>query len=292
MSINGLLGTISQESKALESAKRIFDLVDEIPAVPPDGGRIIPEFRGDIELQNVWFKYPTRAAWVMKDVSMKISAGEIIAVVGHSGSGKSTLVQLLLRFYEVTQGRVLLDGVDIRQLDPRWLHQVVGVVQQEPILFAMTVRENVCYGVPEEQYISDDEIYRHLEAAQAKHFVGKLPEGLDTLIGEKGSTLSGGQRQRIAIARTMIREPTVMITDEATSALDAQSERKVQLALDEVMKGRTSIIIAHRLGTIRAAKMIYVFESGELVESGTHEQLVERQGSYFTLVQRQLTSTS
>jgi ABC-type multidrug transport system fused ATPase/permease subunit len=227
----------------------------------------------------------------MKGVSFKIEAGQIVAFVGHSGSGKSTLVQLLLRFYDISSGRVLVDGVDIRVLDPRWLHQNIGVVQQEPILFALSVRENVCYGIPEGQEVSDDEIFRQLEAAQAKNFVMKLPTGLDTLVGEKGSMLSGGQRQRVAIARTMIRNPTVMITDEATSALDSQSEKKVQLALDEVMRGRTSIIIAHRLGTIRAASMIYVFESGELTESGSHEELVERRGAYYNLVQRQLTSS-
>jgi ABC-type multidrug transport system fused ATPase/permease subunit len=288
MSIKGLMGTISQEQRALEAAERIFEIVDEVPRVPADGGIVIPGFRGEIELQGVWFKYPTRDAWVLKNVSMRISPGEIVAVVGHSGSGKSTLTQILLRFYDVDQGRVLLDGIDITRLDPRWIHNVIGVVQQEPILFAMSVRENVCYGLPNDRDVTDDEVYRNLEAAQAKKFVLELPDQLNTLIGEKGSTLSGGQRQRVAIARTMIRDPTVLITDEATSALDAKSEKKVQLALDEVMRGRSSIIIAHRLGTIRAARIIYVFESGELVESGTHEELVERGGPYFVLVQRQL----
>jgi ABC-type multidrug transport system fused ATPase/permease subunit len=226
----------------------------------------------------------------MKDVSMHIEPGEIVAVVGHSGSGKSTLVQLLLRFYDVTRGVILLDGVNIRLLDPRWIHQVVGVVQQEPILFAMTVREIVCYGLPSDKTAGDELILRNLEAAQAKTFILNLPNQLDTLIGEKGSTLSGGQRQRVAIARTMNRDPVVMVTDEATSALDARSEKKVQMALDEVMRGRSSIIIAHRLGTIRAARMIYVFEAGELVEQGTHEELVQQGGHYYTLVQRQLAS--
>jgi ABC-type multidrug transport system fused ATPase/permease subunit len=288
MSIKGLLGTVSQEQKALEAAQRIFEVVDEVPRVPADGGAVLPAFRGEIELQDVSFKYPTRDAWVIRNVSLKIEPGEIVAVVGHSGSGKSTLVQILLRFYDVDEGRVLLDGVDIRRLDPRWLHTVIGVVQQDPILFAMSVRQNVCYGLPEDHTVGDEEILRHLAAAQARKFVMEHPEGLDAMIGEKGSKLSGGQRQRIAIARTMIRNPTVLITDEATSALDAKSEKKVQIALDEVMRGRSSIIIAHRLGTIRAARKIYVFESGELVESGTHEELVQREGAYFTLVQRQL----
>jgi ATP-binding cassette subfamily B (MDR/TAP) protein 8 len=246
-SINALLGTIAQESKALESARRIFDIVDEPVNIPWEGGRIIPDFRGSIELENVWFKYPTRDAWVMKGISLKIDAGEIVAFVGHSGSGKSTLVQLLVRFYDVSSGRILLDGVDIRTLDPRWLHQNIGVVQQEPILFALTVRENVCYGLTSSHDVSDDEIYRHLEAAQAKAFVVKLPEKLDTMICEKGSPLGGGQRQRVTIARAMIRNPAVMITDETTSALDAQSEKKVQLALDAVIRGRTSIVTAHKL---------------------------------------------
>ena len=253
---------------------------------------MIPGFRGEIELHNVWFKFPTRNAWVMRDVSIHIDPGETVAVVGHSVSGKSTLVQLLARFYDRNQWRILLDGVDITQLDPRWVHQVVGIVQQGPILFATTVRNNICYGFEEAQGVTESEIMRVLEIAQARHFVEKLPQGLETMVGEKGASLSGGQKQRIAIARTTIREPTIMITDEATSALDSQSEKKVQMALDEVMKGRTSIIIAHRLGTIKAAKKVFVFESGELVEEGSQEELLEKRGMFYTLVQRQIESQS
>lgn len=288
--MNQILMSLSQEQRAMESADKLFELMDEVSAVEFDGGRTIPDFKGDIELQNVWFKYPTRNAWVMRDVSMRINAGEIVALVGHSGSGKSTLVQLLLRFYDVNQGRILIDGVDIKQLDPRWLHKVIGVVQQEPILFAMPIRDNVCYGLEEEQIPTDEAIWGMLETAHAKGFVSKLPDGLDTMVGEKGATLSGGQKQRIAIARATITDPVVLITDEATSALDAQSEKKVQIALDQVMKGRTSIIIAHRLGTITGASKIFVFESGELVEEGSREELLARRGHFYALVERQLQS--
>ena len=284
--LSNLLSTLDLEQRALESADKIFEIVDEPNSVPYNEGIIIPDFHGSIELQNVWFKYPTRNAWVLKDVSLKIEAGQIAAIVGHSGSGKSTIVQILERYYDCTNGKVLLDGVDITELDPRWLHTVISVVQQEPILFAMSVRDNIIYGLESEP--SEESINRVLELSQSSKFVSKLPMKVDTLIGEKGSSLSGGQRQRIAIARAIIRDPIILLTDEATSALDSQSERKVQIALDGIMQDRTSIIIAHRLGTIKAAQIIYVLESGELVEKGTHDELIEKRGYYYTLVQRQL----
>ena len=290
--LNMMMSSYAQEQRALESSGKVFEVIDEVPGVPFDGGRVIPGLRGEIELQNVWFKYPTRNAWVMRDVSMHIDPGQIVALVGHSGSGKSTLVQLLLRYYDINQGRILIDGVDIKELDPRWLHQVIGVVQQEPILFAMSVRDNILYGFDEGQSASDEEIWRTLEMAQAKGFVSKLPDGLNTLCGEKGALLSGGQKQRIAIARTTITNPAILITDEATSALDSRSEKKVQAALDRVMGGRTSIIIAHRLGTIKSASKIFVFESGQLVEEGNHDELIAKHGVFYTLVERQLQTKS
>ncbi|OHT06724.1 ABC transporter family protein [Tritrichomonas foetus] len=284
--LSSLLSTLGMDHKAYESADKIFEIVDETTSVPFDEGRTIPDFKGTIELQNVWFKYPTRNAWILKGVSLKIEAGQIAAIVGHSGSGKSTIVQILSCYYDVNSGKVLLDGVDITELNPRWLHSVISVVQQEPVLFAMTIRENVIYGLDHEP--SDTELDRVLELSQSAKFVSKLPFKVDTMVGEKGSTLSGGQKQRIAIARSIIRDPTILLTDEATSALDSQSERKVQVALDEIMRGRTSVIIAHRLGTIRAAQIIYVLESGELVETGTHDELISLHGRYYTLVERQL----
>ncbi|OHT10682.1 ABC transporter B family member 27 [Tritrichomonas foetus] len=283
-----LLSTFSNEQQWLDAANKLFEVIDQVPKVPYDNGRELPVFTGNIEFRDVWFKYPTRNSWVLKNVSFKVNAGEMAAFVGHSGSGKSTILQLILRFYDVNAGQILLDGVDIKGIDPRWIHRTMSVVQQEPVLFSMSIRDNVIYGIEKQEEISEDAIDRALEIANAAHFVSKLPMKKDTLIGEKGSQLSGGQKQRIAIARAVIRDPIVLITDEATSALDSANERKVQIALDGVMKGRTSIIIAHRLGTIKNANIIHVFDSGELVESGTHDELIEKRGTYYTLIERQL----
>jgi ABC-type multidrug transport system fused ATPase/permease subunit len=251
------------------------------------GGSRIENFRGKVEFRNVWFKYPTRATvWVLKNVSFSVEPGEIAALVGHSGSGKSTIVQLLMRFYDVNEGEILLDDVPLRNLDPRWVHQVIGVVQQDPQVFSMSIADNIRYSVG--VAATDEEIVQAARVSYADEFIRGFEDGYDTLVTEKGGNLSGGQRQRVAIARAIIRNPTILITDEATSALDAASEKEVQRALDGVMAGRTSLIIAHRLGTIRAARMIYVFEMGELVEAGTHDELLAREGHYAKLVRRQL----
>jgi ABC-type multidrug transport system fused ATPase/permease subunit len=207
--------------------------------------------------------------------------------VGHSGSGKSTCIQLLERFYDVTEGFILLDGVDIRELDPRWIHRQISLVSQEPTLIQKSIKENILYGV--DPTTSEEEINSALETANCKKFISKLSEGYDTNVGEKGASLSGGQRQRVAIARAVIKKPTILMTDEATSALDAESEKKVQQALDVIMKDVTGVVVAHRLSTIRNANIIYVFDAGEIKEVGTHESLVANQGVYFQLVQRQLT---
>jgi ABC-type multidrug transport system fused ATPase/permease subunit len=221
-------------------------------------------------------------------VSFVVEAGEISAFVGHSGSGKSTLVQLLLRFYDPDQGEILFDDVPIRYLNPRWIHQVIGVVQQDPQLFSMSIRDNISYAIG--RAATEESIVSAATTAYAADFIARMDNGYDSMVAEGGQNLSGGQRQRIAIARAILRNPTILITDEATSALDAASEKEVQRALDAVMHGRTSLIIAHRLGTIRSARMVYVFDAGELVESGTHEELLAQQKHYARLVSRQLAS--
>lgn len=294
--LNHLFDTLTHEQRAIDSSKRIFEIIDLPVDVHDDQSEdefvnsrinnLEATFRGRVEFKNVWFKYPTRNNWVLKNVSFQTEPGQISAIVGHSGSGKSTIVQLLLRFYDVDQGEIFLDGVNIKEYRLSFLHQAIGVVQQDPCLFTMSIKENIAYAKPN---ASDQEIIEAAKIANAAKFIDNLPQKYDTLCGEKGTLLSGGQIQRIAIARAVIENPTLLITDEATSALDAESESVVQAALDKVMQGRTSIIIAHRLGTIRAATHIFVFDQGSIVEDGTHDELLEKKGAYYNLVQRQLT---
>ena len=285
IAITTLQSTMQGEQKAIAAGARILKLTEHQSSINFDGGEIIEDFKGHIKFEHVSFKYPTRDAYVLKDVSFEIQPHQIGALVGHSGSGKSTCVQLLERFYDCTEGMVLLDGHDIRTLDPHWLHQKVALVSQEPVLFRTTVKENLKYGARD---ATDEQIDAALEIANAKRVISKLEKGVETLVGDKGSSLSGGQRQRIAIARAVIKDPVILITDEATSALDAQSEKKVQIALDKVMEHCTGVIVAHRLSTIRNADIIYVFDSGEIKEWGTHDELVKKGEWYYNLVKRQL----
>lgn len=280
-------GSVQAEQKAIASGGRILKLAGRTPDINFEGGEQIEDFKGLIEFRNVSFKYPSRDIYVLKNVSFTIQPGQIGALVGHSGSGKSTCVQLLERYYDVTEGVVLLDGHDIRTLDPRWLHRKTALVSQEPILFQMSVKDNIKYGRTD---ATDDEVEAAADVACAKKFIMKMEHGFDQMVGEKGSTLSGGQRQRIAIARAVIKDPVILITDEATSALDAKSEKKVQLALDQIMTNRTSVIVAHRLTTIRNAHVIYVFDAGVIVESGDHNSLLAKKGAYYELVRRQLSA--
>jgi ABC-type multidrug transport system fused ATPase/permease subunit len=286
MGIIMLQGTLQGEQKALAAGARILKLTEDKPSIPYEGGEIIDDFKGSIEFRNVSFKYPTRDVYVLRNVSFEIKPNEMGALVGHSGSGKSTCVQLLERFYEAEEGLILLDGKDIRTLDPRWLHRVIGLVQQEPLLFLASVQENIKYGAADATH---EEVLAAADVANARKFVEKLDHGFDQQVGERGGALSGGQRQRIAIARAVIKDPVILITDEATSALDADSEKKVQQALDKVMENRTAVIVAHRLSTIRHADVIYVFDGGEIKEVGTHDTLVAKQGCYYNLVKKQLT---
>ncbi|NXH40190.1 MDR1 protein, partial [Dicaeum eximium] len=241
---------------------------------------------GEIEFRNIHFSYPSRPdIKILKGLNLKVQTGKTIALVGASGCGKSTTVQLLQRFYDPDQGEITLDGRDIRTLNTKWLRENIGIVSQEPVLFATTIAENIRYGRGD---ISDAEIEQAAKEANAFDFISRLPDKFNTLVGERGAQLSGGQKQRIAIARALARNPKILLLDEATSALDTQSESIVQAALDKARAGRTTIVIAHRLSTIRTADTIAGFEKGVVVEQGTHSELMLQKGVYYSLVMQQV----
>ncbi|CAM6103486.1 unnamed protein product [Calypogeia fissa] len=242
---------------------------------------------GDVSLENVFFAYPSRPdAEVLKGVTMQLKNGTITALVGSSGSGKSTIVQLLARFYEPTEGRITLAGEDVRKFDKSEWARMVSIVNQEPVLFAMSIGENIAYGAPDRE-VEQSEIIEAAKAANAHDFISALPQGYDTLVGERGGLLSGGQRQRVAIARALLKDAPILILDEATSALDSVSERLVQDALNLLMKGRTTLVIAHRLSTIQSAHQIVVCGDGKVLETGTHLDLLSKGGTYASLVNTQ-----
>ncbi|CAH1394583.1 unnamed protein product [Nezara viridula] len=246
---------------------------------------IKPEIRGNVEFQDVMFSYPTREkVQVLKRLNLKIEAGKTVALVGDSGCGKSTIVSLLERFYLPNEGKILIDGNDINDINVRYLRSQMGLVSQEPVLFDMTIKENILYGLEDE--VTMDKIIEAAKIANIHDFIMKLPQAYETSVGERGSKLSGGQKQRIAIARAVLRNPKILLLDEATSALDTENEKVVQEALENASVGRTTIVIAHRLSTIRKADKIVVLQSGVVVEEGNHEQLMERRSHYFNMINR------
>lgn len=266
--------------RGLAAAESVFYLIDQQPE-PDTGTMRIERARGEIEFQNVTFAYddPDRAA--LRGVNLKVGAGETVALVGPSGGGKTTLANLIPRFYRPQEGRILLDGTNINDLELKSLRANVSLVSQEVMLFNDTVAANIAYGAMNDA--REDEIIAAAEAAHAMEFIREMPDGLKTIIGESGVKLSGGQRQRLAIARALLKNAPVLVLDEATSALDAESERHVQAALEVLMRNRTTIVIAHRLSTIEGADRIVVLDSGRVVETGTHRQLLERSGIYAKL---------
>ncbi|XP_028630588.1 ATP-binding cassette sub-family B member 8, mitochondrial [Grammomys surdaster] len=282
-----------QVVRGLSAGARVFEYMALSPVIPLTGGYSIPrkDLRGSITFQNVSFSYPCRPGFdVLKDFTLKLPPGKIVALVGHSGGGKTTVASLLERFYDPTAGAVMLDGHDLRTLDPSWLRgQVIGFISQEPVLFATTIKENIRFGKLD---APDEEVYAAAREANAHEFISSFPDGYSTVIGERGTTLSGGQKQRLAIARALIKRPTVLILDEATSALDAESERVVQEALDRASAGRTVLVIAHRLSTVRAAHSIIVMANGQVCEAGTHEELLKKGGLYAELIRRQALDAS
>ena len=263
---------------------RIFEYLDlPVDIVERPGARALREVRGDVRLENVWFRYEPDAPWTLSSIDAEIPAGTRTALVGETGSGKTTLAYLVARLYEPQQGCVTIDGVDIRDMTLASLAATVGLVSQETYLFHASIRENLRFACPE---ASDEQIEDAARAAQIHDLISSLPEGYETPVGERGYRFSGGEKQRIAIARTILRNPPVLILDEATSALDNETERAVQLALDDLSRGRTTIAIAHRLSTVRDADQILVLDGGHIVERGTHEELLELGGRYAALTGR------
>ncbi len=264
--------------RATASGARLFEILDRAPAVTaPEGAPPLPEGRGRVELRDVTFQYETAPAPALRDVDLVVEAGTTVALVGATGSGKTTLVQLLPRLYDTTEGAVLIDGADVREVDLDSLRHAISVVDDDPFLFSDTVHENIAYGRPE---ATREEVERAAERAQAAGFIAELPAGYDTRIGERGMTLSGGQRQRIAIARALLSDPRILILDDATSSVDASTEQAIKEALREVMAGRTTFVIAHRLSTIALADDIVVLEEGRIAARGSHTELLERSELY------------
>jgi len=276
--IGALTGLATRFTEAAGATQRIFELFQESSDLATPDARALPPVRGEVTLEHIGFTYGDRGEKnVLEDISFTARPGEVIALVGPSGGGKSTLVSLIPRFYDPSQGRILLDGQNIKDLDLEKLRENIGLVPQETQLFSGTVRDNIRYGRPE---ASDAEVEDAAKAANALEFIAGFPAGLDTVVGERGLKLSGGQRQRIAIARALLKNPRILILDEATSALDNESEALVQEALELLMVGRTTFVIAHRLSTVRGADRILVLEAGKIVEQGTHEALIAQGGLY------------
>jgi subfamily B ATP-binding cassette protein MsbA len=271
--------------QALAANKRIYELLELRPTVCEVlEAKELPPIKKEIVFENVWFSYNHTP--VLKDINLKIKIGEIVAIVGVSGAGKSTLLDLLLRFYDPQKGRILIDGYDIKNVTLASLRKQIGIVTQETVLFNDTIRANILYGKPD---ATQKEIEEAAAKADALDFIKKLPLGFDTVIGERGTTLSGGERQRIAIARAIIKDPPILLLDEATSQLDSESESIVQKALEKAMVGRTVLVVAHRLSTVRNSNRIVVLDKGKIVEEGPHQQLIQKDGLYrrLCLVQEQ-----
>ena len=274
----------------MNSAQRIFEVIDRKPDIVEAENPIdIERFKGEVELRNVSFSYEPNKQ-VLKNVSFKVNQGEMIGLVGHSGAGKSTITNIITRLYDVNDGEVLIDGVNIKDISFESLHKNIGIVLQNTFLFSGTVAENISYGKPD---ATMDEIIDASKKAHAHEFILNLPDGYETRIGKDGTDLSGGEKQRISIARAILMNPAILIFDEATSSLDTNTEQKIQEAMELLVKNRTTIAIAHRFSTLKNADRLIVVENGKIVETGTHEELFEKEnGIYSKMAHMQLDALS
>jgi ATP-binding cassette subfamily B protein len=275
---------VSHTQKAAAGAKRIFEILDHVSSVPEtvNPQKLPTPVQGRIEIQDAGFRYGNRA--VIRGMNLTIRPGEMIGLVGQSGSGKSTLVNLICRFYDLSEGSIKLDGLDIRNIALSDFRSHIGMVLQEPFLFFGTIADNIAYGKPD---ATREEIVAAARAAHAHEFILRLPQGYDSLVGERGQGLSGGERQRISIARALLINPRILILDEATASVDTETEQEIQKALDNLVQGRTTIAIAHRLSTLNKADRLVVMEQGVVVEEGDHDTLMARQGAYYRLYEAQ-----
>jgi ATP-binding cassette subfamily B protein len=272
----------------IASAERVFELLDE-PEEPADASpaRTLATPRGEVQIEDMSFRYQADVP-LIEDMSIDVTPGEMIAIVGHTGAGKTTLVNLLMRFYDVSAGAIRVDGVDIREMTRGGLRKIFGMVLQDTWLFSGTIRDNIAYG---REHATEAEIVRAAKAAHADHFIRTLPENYDTIINEEATNLSQGQKQLLTIARAFVADPAILILDEATSSVDTRTEVLIQKAMAQLMHGRTTFVIAHRLSTIRNADLILMMEHGRIVEKGTHEGLLAAQGRYADLYRSQFSSS-
>ncbi len=273
-----LTGLVNAGGEAAAGAQRVFEVLDTQPAIQSPADAVKPEaLRGAVEFRGVGLKYQDEKSSSLAEIDLKVESNRIVALIGQTGSGKTSLINLIPRFYDVTEGAVLVDGVDVRQMDLTALRRQIGIVLQTSLLFSDTIKANIAYGRPE---ATDEEVIAAARAAQAHEFIEGFPNGYETIVGERGVTLSGGQRQRVAIARALLMNPRILILDDSLSSVDTQTEKLIQAALDSLMEGRTTFVIAHRLSTVRRADLILVMDKGRIVERGTHHELLSQGGLY------------